>query len=37
MTARVGWLVPNEMLEEPFYYVIGAGLESKSYQYFLLN
>ncbi len=33
----VGWVVPDEMLEEPFYYVIGAAYSAEYYQYFLLN
>ena len=33
----VGWVVPDEMLEEPFYYVIGTAYSAEYYQYFLLN
>ena len=33
----VGWVVPDGMLEEPFYYVIGTAYSAEYYQYFLLN
>lgn len=36
MTVQVGWIVPEEQLEEPFYYIIGSGA-AELYQYFRLN
>lgn len=37
LSTRVGWLVSNAMLEEPFYYIISGGQAAESYQYFQLN
>ena len=33
----VGWVVPDELLEEPFYYVVGASSNKEWQKYFLLN
>ena len=33
----LGWVVPDEMLEEPFYYVLGVATNPEWQKYFLLN
>lgn len=37
MTVQLGWFVPVEELQEPFYYVIGTWGTIENYQYFWLN
>lgn len=37
MEVRVGWIVPDAQLEEPFYYVLGSWGMPEDYQYFRLN
>lgn len=37
LSTKVGWLVTNAMLEEPFYYIISGGQATEFYQYFKLN
>lgn len=37
MDAMIGWIIPQKMLEEPFYYIISGSGTAENYQYFLLN
>lgn len=35
--AEIAWIVPNKVLEEPYYWVIGSGQSAEYQKYFLLN
>lgn len=37
MDAVIGWIIPQKMLEEPYYYIISGSGGAENYQYFLLN
>lgn len=37
MEAKIAWLVPNDLLEEPFYWVIGNSYSTEYFKFFQLN